>query len=76
LLLLHENKYLQNMFYWIRFLGVILMLFGITDATLRRFFDIHILDITGATYFIGLLGILLVEVSTFINLKNSRRWKS
>ncbi len=62
------------MFYCIRVLGVILMLLGITDAFVHRFFDFHLFNITGVHYFTGLLGILLVEISAFFNFKNTSRW--
>lgn len=74
LFLEYENKYLENMFFCIRILGVLLMLIGITAATLHRFFDIHIFNVSGITYFTGLLGILLVEFSAFLNLRNTQRF--
>ncbi|HHX14749.1 MAG TPA: hypothetical protein GX724_01140 [Fibrobacter sp.] len=52
------------------------MLYGIADVFLRRFFDVHILNVTGSAYLAGLLGIFLVEIGALLSIKNSRRWNN
>lgn len=71
-----KKKYFQPMLSLIRLSGVIFMLYGIADVYLRRFFDVHILNVTGSAYLAGLLGIFLVEIGALLSIKNSRRWNN